>query len=69
MAPFVREWSGEQAGGSQKLAELIAEVKQNPMSQAEKRVIPLVQKAHSLSQREAAGRAGDQGAAGRIVKP
>lgn len=47
---FVREWSGEQAKGSQKLSELIAEVKQNSMSQAEKRIIPLIQKAHKLNE-------------------
>ncbi len=46
---FVREWSGEQARGSQRLSELLAEVRQNPMSQAEKKIIPLVQKAHQIT--------------------
>lgn len=45
---FAREWSNEQAGGSQKLAALKAEALQNPMSQAEDRIIPLVQQAHKL---------------------
>lgn len=45
---FAREWSNEQAGGSQKLAALKAEAFQNPMSQAEDRIIPLVQQAHQL---------------------
>ena len=47
---FVHEWSGEQAKGSQRLSELISEVKQNPMAQAEKRIIPLVQRAHRLNE-------------------
>lgn len=51
---FVREWSGEQAGGSQRLSELLAEVRENQMSQAEKRIIPLVQKAHKIK-----GKGGD----------
>ncbi len=45
---FAREWSNEQVGGSQKLAALKAEALQNPMSQAEGRIIPLVQQAHKL---------------------
>lgn len=47
---FAREWSNEQAGGSKKLAALKAEAMKNPMSQAEDRVIPLVQQAHSLEE-------------------
>ena len=45
---FVSEWSGEQATGSETLAQLKEEVLNSPMSQAEDRIIPLVQQAHTL---------------------
>ena len=45
---FVKEWSSEQAGGSKVLARLKEEAMKSPMSQAEDRIIPIVQKAHSL---------------------
>jgi ketol-acid reductoisomerase len=45
---FVKEWSGEQATGSETLAQLKDEALNSPMSQAEDRVISLVQQAHTL---------------------
>ena len=45
---FVKEWSNEQAGGSQILAELKAKAMTGPMSQAEDNIIPPVQKAFAL---------------------
>lgn len=45
---FAREWSNEQAGGSKKLATLKSAAMANPMSQAEARIISLVQQAHNL---------------------
>lgn len=45
---FAKEWSNEQAAGSQVLAKARAEALSNPMSQAEDRIIPLVQQAHKL---------------------
>jgi ketol-acid reductoisomerase len=45
---FAREWSSEQAGGSKMLAARKAEAMKNLMSQAEDRIIPLVQQAHKL---------------------
>lgn len=45
---FAREWSNEQAGGSKKLAALKSAAMANPMSQAETRIISLVQHAHNL---------------------
>lgn len=45
---FVKEWSDEQSAGSQMLAKVREEVLNNPMSQAEDRIIPLVQQAHKL---------------------
>lgn len=45
---FAKEWSNEQAGGSKVLAKLKAKAMTGPMSQAEDRIIPLVQKAHAL---------------------
>jgi len=45
---FVKEWSGEQAAGSKTLARLKEEALNSPMSQAEDRIIPLVQQAHKL---------------------
>ncbi len=47
---FVKEWSDEQSAGSHVLAKLKKEVLNNPMSQAEDRVIPLVQRAHKLNE-------------------
>jgi len=46
---FVKEWSDEQSAGSRVLAKLKEEVLNNPMSQAEDRIIPLVQQAHKLN--------------------
>ncbi len=45
---FAKEWSSEQAGGSKRLVELKEKAMKGPMSLAEDRIIPLVQKAHSL---------------------
>ena len=45
---FAREWSDEQAGGAQRLKELLSKALQHPMSQAEDRVIPQIQAAHAL---------------------
>lgn len=45
---FVKEWSGEQVAGSKTLARLKEEALNSPMSQAEDRIIPLVQQAHKL---------------------
>jgi len=45
---FANEWSSEQADGSKVLAELKEKAMNGPMGQAEERIIPLVQKAHSL---------------------
>lgn len=45
---FVKEWSDEQSAGSQMLAKVREEVLNNPMSQAEDRIIPLIQQAHKL---------------------
>lgn len=45
---FVQEWSREQATGSAMLAKLKEVALNNAMSQAEEKVIPLVQRAHSL---------------------
>ena len=45
---FAREWSQEQATGSQMLANFKAEAMKNAMSQAEATVISLVQQAHKL---------------------
>ena len=45
---FAREWSSEQAGGSQELARLKEQAFASAMAKAEGRVIELVQKAHSL---------------------
>ncbi len=47
---FVKEWSDEQSAGSQVLAKAKKEVLNNPMSQAEDRIIPLVQQAHKLNE-------------------
>jgi ketol-acid reductoisomerase len=46
---FAQEWSQEQAAGSQILARLREAALNNEMSQAEERVIPVVQRAHALS--------------------
>jgi ketol-acid reductoisomerase len=46
---FVKEWSDEQSAGSQVLAKVKKEVLNNPMSQAEDRIISLVQRAHKLN--------------------
>ena len=46
---FVKEWSDEQSAGSQVLAKVKKEVMNSPMSQAEDRVISLVQRAHKLN--------------------
>ena len=43
---FVKEWSSEQAGGSETLKRLVGKRMQNAMSRAEDKVIPVVQKAH-----------------------
>lgn len=48
---FVREWSHEQAAGSQTLAQMMQEKLKNAMSQAEDEVIPIIQRAHSLKNR------------------
>jgi ketol-acid reductoisomerase len=45
---FAKEWSGEQAAGSQKLEELRRKALNHPMSQAEDRVIQMLQSAHAL---------------------
>ncbi len=45
---FAKEWSSEQAEGSKTLAKLKEEALISPMSQAEDKIIPLVQQAHSL---------------------
>jgi len=45
---FVKEWSQEQAQGSENLANLKAQALKSAMSQAETRVIELVQQAHTL---------------------
>lgn len=45
---FVREWSQEQAEGSQKLAALKTRALNSDMAKAEQNVIPWVQKAHQL---------------------
>ncbi|RMF76287.1 MAG: ketol-acid reductoisomerase [Chloroflexi bacterium] len=45
---FVKEWSDEQATGSQTLAKMKAEAMQNAMSKAEDVVIPIVQRAHHI---------------------
>jgi ketol-acid reductoisomerase len=45
---FAKEWSSEQSSGSKALAELKEKAMNSPMSQAEDRVIPIIQKAHSL---------------------
>jgi ketol-acid reductoisomerase len=47
---FVKEWSDEQSAGSGVLTKLKKAVLNNPMSQAEDRVIPLVQQAHKLNE-------------------
>ena len=47
---FAKEWSSEQAGGSQVLAKAKEEAMSNPMSQAEDRIIPLVQQAHQFEE-------------------
>lgn len=46
---FVKEWSDEQSAGSQVLAKAREEALNNPMSQAENKIIPLVQQAHKLN--------------------
>ena len=45
---FAREWSSEQAGGSQELARLKEQAFSSAMAKAEEQVIEMVQKAHSL---------------------
>ncbi len=45
---FVSEWSSEQSTGSQVLGQAKEDARHNPMSQAEDRIIPLVQQAHKL---------------------
>ena len=45
---FAKEWSQEQAAGSQTLAKLKEEKFKSAMSQAEEKIIPIVQQAHSL---------------------
>jgi ketol-acid reductoisomerase len=45
---FVEEWSDEQSAGSGVLAAAKEAALNNPMSQAEARIIPLVQQAHKL---------------------
>ena len=45
---FAREWSSEQAGGSQDLAKLKEQAFASAMAQAEEKVIELVQQAHSV---------------------
>ena len=45
---FVKEWSDEQAGGSQTLTKLKKKKFESAMAQAEAAIIPIVQKAHSL---------------------
>jgi ketol-acid reductoisomerase len=45
---FAKEWSSEQAEGSKTLAKLKEEALKSPMSQAEDKIIPLVQQAHAL---------------------
>jgi len=47
---FVGEWSNEQSTGSQLLTKAKEEALNNPMSQAEDRIISLVQQAHKLEQ-------------------
>ena len=49
---FVREWSDEQATGSQQLDELKEKALQHPMSQCEQKVIAAVQAAHTDPQDE-----------------
>jgi len=45
---FVREWSDEQAAGSETLIRMQAAKLASPMSKAEEGVIPLVQRAHGV---------------------
>jgi ketol-acid reductoisomerase len=45
---FAQEWSDEQSAGSKVLTKAKKEALNNPMSQAEDRIIPLVQQAHKL---------------------
>lgn len=45
---FISEWSREQAEGSSELEKMRQTALGNPMSEAEKGIIPLVQKAHGL---------------------
>ncbi len=45
---FAREWSDEQATGSQTLTKLRDEALMSPMSQAERAVIEMIQSAHRL---------------------
>ncbi|MBI2194189.1 MAG: ketol-acid reductoisomerase [Planctomycetes bacterium] len=52
---FAQEWSREQAQGSKLLEELKRKAMEHPMSQAETRVIELVQRAHSLEGTPAPG--------------
>ncbi len=47
---FVKEWSSEQAEGSQRLQELFEQALDHPMSRAEENVIQQVQAAHSLEE-------------------
>ncbi|MDP6119264.1 MAG: ketol-acid reductoisomerase [Planctomycetota bacterium] len=47
---FVKEWSDEQAGGSQRLKELMAKALEHPMSKAEHSIIPLIQAAQATEE-------------------
>ena len=44
---FAREWSSEQAGGSETLAALKSQAFKSDMSQAEAKIIPIIQGAHN----------------------
>ena len=51
---FVKEWSQEQARGSQRLEELRRQAMAHPMSLAEENVIPQIVAAHSPGPRQGA---------------